>query len=175
MSNRPPADRLQGVRKEKAMLNTSKIKPFLWFEDQAEEAARFYTSIFKNSKIGSVARYPEGSPGPAGTVMTVAFRIEGQDFVALNGGPQFKFTEAISFVVECEDQEEIDYYWERLLAGGGKPVQCGWLKDRFGLSWQVVPARMGEIFSNAKKAQSAMQAMLKMVKLDIRQLEEAAR
>lgn len=159
------------------MLKASKIKSFLWFEDQAEEAAKFYTSVFKRSKIGKVARYPKGSPGPAGKVMTVAFRLDGQDFIALNGGPQFKFTEAVSFVVECKDQKEIDYYWDRLTAGGGKPVQCGWLKDKFGLSWQIVPAMMDKLFTgkDPKKAERAMQAMLKMVKLDIRKLEEAAR
>ena len=157
------------------MVKGSRIKPFLWFENQAEEAARFYTSIFRDSKLGPIARYPEGSSGPAGQVMTVAFRIEGQDFVALNGGPQFEFTEAISFVVECEDQDEIDYYWERLLSGGGKPQQCGWLKDKFGVSWQVVPARISEFFSEADNPEKVMQVLLKMVKLDIRQLEEAAK
>ena len=156
------------------MIKGSKIKPFLWFDNQAEEAAKLYTSIFKNSKMGAVARYPEGSPGPAGSVMTVAFQIEGQDFVALNGGPEFKFTEAVSFVIECETQKDIDYYWERLLEGG-KPVQCGWLKDRYGLSWQVVPANLDRIFSGKDKAraQRAMQALLKMVKLDIKALENA--
>jgi predicted 3-demethylubiquinone-9 3-methyltransferase (glyoxalase superfamily) len=156
------------------MIKGSTIKPFLWFEHQAEEAAKFYTSIFKNSKIGKVARYPEGSPGPAGSVMTVAFQIEGQDFVALNGGPHFKFTEAVSFMIECENQKEIDYYWERLLEGG-KPSQCGWLKDRYGLSWQVVPANIDQIFSgkDSAKAQRAMQAMLKMIKLNIKELENA--
>jgi predicted 3-demethylubiquinone-9 3-methyltransferase (glyoxalase superfamily) len=154
------------------MVKTSKIKPFLWFEHQAEEAARFYTTVFKRSKVGAVSRYPEGSPGPAGTVMTVEFQIEGQDFVALNGGPQFKFTEAISFVIECENQKEIDYYWERLLEGG-KPQQCGWLKDRYGVSWQVVPAGIDKLFSKPEKAKRAMQAMLKMVKLDIKALENA--
>jgi predicted 3-demethylubiquinone-9 3-methyltransferase (glyoxalase superfamily) len=157
------------------MLKGNKIKPFLWFENQAEEAARFYTSIFKDSKLGAISRYPEDSPGPAGQVMTVAFRIEGQDFVALNGGPQFKFSEAISFVVEREDQDEIDHYWERLLAEGGKPQQCGWLKDRFGVSWQVVPTRLERFFGDANRARNVMPALLKMVKLDIRQLEEAAR
>jgi len=156
------------------MAKVSKIKPFLWFEHQAEEAAKFYTSIFKDSKMGKVARYPEGSPGPAGSVMTVDFQIEGQDFVALNGGPHFKFTEAISFVIECESQKEIDYYWDKLLAGG-KAQQCGWLKDKYGLSWQVVPAGMDRLFSNPKKAERAMQAMLKMVKLDIGKLKEAAK
>ncbi|MGQ0546304.1 MAG: VOC family protein [Betaproteobacteria bacterium] len=117
------------------MLKPSKIKPFLWFEGEAEEAARFYTSIFNDSQVGRIARYPDGR------VMTVAFRLDGQDFVALNGGPQFKFNEAISFVVECDTQAEIDYYWDELTAGGGKPVQCGWLKDKYGLSWQVVDIR----------------------------------
>ena len=157
------------------MIKGNKIKPFLWFEHQAEEAAKFYTSIFKKSKLGAIARYPEGSPGPAGSVMTVAFKIEGQDFIALNGGPHFKFTEAISFVVECKDQKEIDYHWDRLLEGGGKPSQCGWLKDRYGVSWQVVPAHMDKIFfvKDKAKSQRAMQAMLKMVKLDIETLENA--
>ena len=159
------------------MIKASKIKPFLWFEHQAEEAAKFYTSIFKDAKIVKISRYPEGSPGPAGSVMTVAFQLNGQDFIALNGGPQFKFTEAVSFVVECDTQAEIDYYWDELTAEGGKPVQCGWLKDRFGLSWQIVPAMMDELFSgkDAKKAERAMQAMLKMVKLDIAKLKEAAK
>jgi predicted 3-demethylubiquinone-9 3-methyltransferase (glyoxalase superfamily) len=159
------------------MLKSNKIKPFLWFENQAEEAAKFYTSIFKNSKIGNIARYPEGSPGPAGTVMTIEFQLEGQDFIALNGGPIYKFNEAVSFSVECETQEEIDYYWERLLAGGGKPVQCGWLKDRYGLSWQVNPIFLAEVFASkdAKKAERVMKAMLPMVKLDLKTLKEAAR
>src|ERR671918_664833 len=153
-----------------------KITPFLWFDDRAEEAATFYTSIFRNSKIVNIARYgdagAEVSGRPKGTVMTVEFQIEGQDFVALNGGPQFKFTEAISFVIECENQKEIDYYWERLLEGG-KPQQCGWLKDRYGVSWQVVPAGIDKLFSKPEKAKRAMQAMLKMVKLDIKALENA--
>ena len=159
------------------MLKSNKIKTFLWFEDQAEEAVKFYAGIFKKSKVGKIARYPEGSPGPAGKVMTVAFQLEGQDFVALNGGPQFKFTEAISFSVECKDQKEIDYYWDKLTAGGGKPVQCGWLKDKFGLSWQIVPAMMEELFAGKDKerSQRVMQAMLKMVKLDIAKLKEAAK
>jgi predicted 3-demethylubiquinone-9 3-methyltransferase (glyoxalase superfamily) len=156
------------------MIKGNKIKPFLWFEHQAEDAAKFYTSIFKKSKIGALARYPEGSPGPAGSVMTVEFTLEGQEFIALNGGPQFKFTEAISFVVECENQKEIDYYWERLLEDG-MPQQCGWLKDRYGVSWQVVPAGIDKIFFGKDKAKSqrAMQAMLKMVNLDIKTLENA--
>jgi predicted 3-demethylubiquinone-9 3-methyltransferase (glyoxalase superfamily) len=158
------------------MLKANKIKPFLWFEHQAEEAAKFYTSIFKNSKMGKIARYPEASPGPAGSVMTIEFQLDGQDFIALNGGPQFKFTEAISFSVECETQEEIDYYWDRLLAGGGKPVQCGWLKDRYGLSWQVNPTFLAKVFAgkDAKTAERVMKAMLPMIKLDLKKLKEAA-
>ncbi len=157
------------------MLEASKVTPFLWFDDQAEEAAKFYTSIFRSSKIGKVARYPEGSPGPAGKVMTVEFEIEGQRFVALNGGPQFKFTEAVSFSVSCETQEELDYYWDKL-AAAGTPVQCGWLKDKYGLSWQVVPGMLDELYAgkDAARAERVMQAMLKMVKLDIRKLKDAA-
>jgi predicted 3-demethylubiquinone-9 3-methyltransferase (glyoxalase superfamily) len=157
-----------------------KITPFLWFNDNAEEAVKFYTSIFKNSKIGKIARYDEArekaAGRPAGSVMTVEFQIEGQEFVALNGGPIFKFTEAISFVVNCETQEEVDYYWEKL-SQGGKEVQCGWLKDKYGLSWQIVPTVLGELLSDkdAAKAQRVMQAMLKMVKLDIEKLKQAAK
>jgi predicted 3-demethylubiquinone-9 3-methyltransferase (glyoxalase superfamily) len=157
------------------MLKTKKIKTFLWLDGQAEEAAKFYTSIFRNGKIGAIARYPEGSPGPAGSAMTVEFELDGHPFVGLNGGPQFKFNESVSFAIECDTQEEIDHYWDKLLAGGGKPQQCGWLKDRYGLSWQVVPAGLGELFSNPKTAQRAMQAMLKMVKFDIAKLKEAAK
>jgi predicted 3-demethylubiquinone-9 3-methyltransferase (glyoxalase superfamily) len=151
-----------------------KITPFLWFNDQAEEAANFYTSLFKDSKMGKIARYPEGSPGPAGKVMTVEFELFGQKFLALNGGPQFKFTEAISFVVSCESQEELDKYWDALLEGGSAQA-CGWLKDRFGLSWQITPAIMGELMSgkDKEKSQRVMQAMMKMVKLDIATLKRA--
>ena len=156
------------------MVKASKIKPFLWFDDQAEDAAKLYTSIFPDSEIVQVARYPTGSPGPAGEVMTVAFRLQGQDFVALNGGPQFPFTEAVSFVVECADQAEIDYYWDKLASGGGKPVQCGWLKDRFGLSWQVVPQDIGKYFKDAKVAERVMKTIMPMVKIDIRKIEEVA-
>ncbi len=155
------------------MLKVKKIKTFLWLDGQAEEAARFYTAIFRNGEIGAIARYPEGSPGPAGSVMTVEFDLDGQRFVALNSGPQFKFNESVSFAIECDTQEEIDYYWEKLTADGGKPVQCGWLKDKYGLSWQVVPAGLAKLFSNPKTAPPAMQAMLKMVKFDIAVLKEA--
>ncbi|HJR24747.1 MAG TPA: VOC family protein [Acidimicrobiales bacterium] len=152
-----------------------KITPNLWFDTQAEEAAGFYTSVFKNSRIVSVARYPEGGPGPAGTVMTVEWELDGQRFVGINGGPQFTFDEAVSFQVDCADQEEIDYYWAAL-SDGGEEGPCGWLKDRFGLSWQVVPTGMDELFSDPDptKAQRAMQAMLQMGKLDIAALRSAA-
>jgi predicted 3-demethylubiquinone-9 3-methyltransferase (glyoxalase superfamily) len=157
-----------------------RITPFLWFEDQAEEAARFYTSIFKKSRIGRIARYDKAgeraSGRPAGTVMTVEFRLDGQDFVALNGGPHFKFTEAISMVVNCKTQAEVDYYWKKLSAGG-KEVQCGWLKDKFGLSWQIVPTILSDLMGSKDRAKSerVMAAMLKMVKIDIKKLKAAAK
>src|SRR5213596_3436231 len=152
-----------------------KITPFLWFDSQAEEAMNFYISIFPNSKVLQVTHYGDTGPGPKGTVMTAKFQLNGQEFVALNGGPHFKFTEAISLVVNCETQEEIDYYWKKLSEGGNE-VQCGWLKDKFGLSWQIVPTVLGELLSDkdAAKSQRVMQAMLKMVKLDIEKLKEAA-
>jgi predicted 3-demethylubiquinone-9 3-methyltransferase (glyoxalase superfamily) len=157
---------------------TQKITPFLWFDDQAEEAAKFYVSLFKNSRITSVTRY--GAEGkeitgkPKGSVMTVAFRLAGQEFTALNGGPLFKFTEAFSLVVSCTTQAEIDKYWERL-SQGGKKSQCGWLKDRYGLSWQIVPAGMGELFAGKDPARSerVMAAMLKMRKLNLKALQRA--
>lgn len=152
----------------------SKITPFLWFDDRAEEAVELYTSIFKNSKIKEVSRYGEAGPGPAGQVMTVNFEIEGQEFIALNGGPVFKFTEAVSFVVNCETQEEVDDLWEKL-TDGGEEVQCGWLKDKFGLSWQIVPTKLGELMGDPDpvKAQRVTQAMLQMKKLDIAKLQLA--
>jgi predicted 3-demethylubiquinone-9 3-methyltransferase (glyoxalase superfamily) len=150
-----------------------KITPFLWLDGKAEEAAKFYASIFKNSKIESVSRYPKGSPYPAGRVMNVAFRIAGQRFIALNGGPEFKFNESVSFVVNCDTQKEIDYYWKKLSAGGTE-VQCGWLRDKFGLSWQIVPSEMSRLFEgDAEQSRRVMQAMLKMVKLDIAKLKKA--
>ena len=151
-----------------------KITPFLWFDHQAEEAVAFYISIFPNSKVVKVVRYSAAGPGPAGSVMTVEFQLEGQTFVALNGGPHFKFTEAISFVVNCQTQEEVDVYWEKLSADGGE-VQCGWVKDKFGLSWQVVPTVMLEYLSDPdpEKAGRVMKAMLKMTKLDIATLKAA--
>lgn len=152
-----------------------KITPFLWFDSQAEEAARFYTSIFPNSKILKLMRYGPAGPGPAGSVMTAEFELEGQRFVGLNGGPHFKFTEAVSFVVNCETQEEVDFYWEKLSAGG-RPDRCGWLKDKFGLSWQIVPTALFKFLSDPdpQRSQRAMKAMLSMQKLDIRVLEQAA-
>jgi len=145
-----------------------KITPFLWFNDNAEEAANFYLSIFKNSKITNVKRYGEAGPGPAGTVMVVEFELDGQVFTALNGGPHFKFNEAVSFVVRCKDQGEIDYYWDALsVAGEG---QCGWLKDKFGLSWQIVPENIGELLSTP----GAMKALGTMKKLDIAALKNAS-
>ena len=153
-----------------------KISPFLWFDSNAEDAANFYVSIFKDSKILKIARYGEAGPGPAGSVMVVNFQIEGQDFIALNAGPLFKFTEAISFVINCQTQEEVDHYWNRLTAGGGQESQCGWLKDKYGLSWQVTPTILGELLADKdqKKAQRVMQAMLQMKKMDIAALQRAA-
>lgn len=157
-----------------------RISPFLWFDSQAEEAAKFYVSVFKNSRIGKVARYDNATARaagrPPGSVMTVEFTLDGQQFVALNGGPVFKFNESISFVVNCQTQAEVDRYWKKLNAGG-QEVQCGWLKDKFGVSWQIVPTVLGELVSgkDAAKAQRVMQAMLQMVKLDIKKLKQAAR
>src|SRR5437762_1880273 len=150
-----------------------KITPFLWYDNQAEEAANFYVSIFKNSKVGSVVRYGDAGPGPKGTVMIVSFQLAGQEFTALNGGPRFKFTEAVSFVVNCETQEEIDYYWEKLTAGGGEEGQCGWLTDKYGLSWQVAPAKWDEWGKDAAGMQRLMHALMQMKKLDIATLRRA--
>jgi len=152
-----------------------KIVPNLWFDGQAEEAAEFYISVFPNSRIVGLTRYPEGSPGPAGTVMTVDFELNGERFTGINGGPEFTFSEAVSFLIKCDTQEEVDYYWEKLSAGG-KEGPCGWLSDRYGLSWQVVPAGMDELFadSDPSKAQRAMQTMLGMGKLDVAALRRAA-
>ena len=152
-----------------------KIYPFLWFDTQAEEAANFYCSIFRNSKIGKIARYGKGGPGPEGSVMTISFTLDGQEFTGLNAGPMFKFTEAISFVVSCKTQEEIDHYWSKLTSGGGQESMCGWLKDKFGLSWQIIPANIGELMSDPdpQKSGRVMQALLQMKKLDIATLEKA--
>lgn len=152
-----------------------KITPFLWFDNNAEEAINLYTSIFKNSKITGMTRYGDGGPGPKGTVMTATFQLEGQEFIALNGGPHFKFTEAISLYVKCNTQEEIDELWEKLIANGGKAQQCGWLKDKFGLSWQIIPPILGELLGDKdpEKSKRVMAAMMKMVKIDIATLKKA--
>ncbi len=152
-----------------------KITPFLWFDGQAEEAANFYVSLFADAEIKDISRYPEGIPGSAGKVMTVTFTLAGQEFTALNGGPEFPFTEGVSFYVHCADQDEVDRFWSRL-TDGGEEGQCGWLKDRFGLSWQIVPDRLGELLSDPDPArsQAAMQAMLQMRKIEIKAMEDAA-
>jgi predicted 3-demethylubiquinone-9 3-methyltransferase (glyoxalase superfamily) len=156
------------------MASTQKITPFLWFDNQAEEAANLYVSIFENSGVTGVNRYGEAGPGPQGTAMTVSFELEGQEFTALNGGPEYKFTEAISFFVNCESQAEVDELWEKL-SEGGEQGPCGWLKDKYGVSWQIVPTVLGEMLSDPdpEKAQRVMQAMLQMKKIDIKGLEEA--
>jgi predicted 3-demethylubiquinone-9 3-methyltransferase (glyoxalase superfamily) len=153
-----------------------RIIPNLWFDREAEEAADFYCSIFKNSRIVSVARYPESGPREAGMVMVVEFELDGERFVAINGGPEFKFDEAVSFQVNCDSQEEIDYYWQSLTADGGKPGQCGWLTDKYGLAWQVTPTGMDQVFADPdpERANRAMQAMLRMQKIDMAELQAAA-
>jgi predicted 3-demethylubiquinone-9 3-methyltransferase (glyoxalase superfamily) len=151
-----------------------KITPFLWFDDKAEEAAKFYTSIFKNSKIEHISRYGEAGPGPEGSAMSVTFQLEGQTFMALNGGPLYTFTPAISLFVNCETQEEVDELWEKLLAGGRKE-RCGWLQDKYGLSWQIIPSALGKLMGDPDPAKSSrvMKAMLQMDKLDIEGLQRA--
>ena len=158
-----------------------KITPFFWFDGQAEQAVKFYTSIFKNSRIGKISRYDDAaakaSSQPTGSVMTVAFKLNGQDFIALNGGPHFKFTEAISLVVNCDTQAELDRYWKKLTSGDGKEVQCGWLKDKYGLSWQIIPTILGQLASDKDpaKANRVMQVVMTSVKLDIKKLKQAAK
>ena len=151
-----------------------KITPFLWFDGKAEEAMNFYVSIFKNSKVVSVTRYGEAGPGPTGTVMSATFQLEGQEFYALNGGPQFTFTPAISLFINCKTQEEVDELWEKL-SEGGRTDKCGWLQDKFGLSWQVIPTVLGELLrdKDPQKSKRVMQAMLKMTKIDIKKLKQA--
>jgi len=151
-----------------------KITPFLWFDGNAEEAMNLYVSVFKNSKVVSVTRYGEAGPGPKGTVMSATFQLEGQQFYALNGGPQYKFTPAISLFVSCETQQEVDELWNRLSAGGHKD-RCGWLQDKYGLSWQIIPTALGKMLQdkNPRKAQNVMKAMLQMDKIDIAKLKQA--
>jgi predicted 3-demethylubiquinone-9 3-methyltransferase (glyoxalase superfamily) len=153
---------------------TQRISPCLWFDNQAEEAVNFYVSIFKNSRIAVVSRYGEAGPGPKGSVMAVGFELDGQSFTALDGGPLFKFTEAISMIVHCETQAEVDYYWEKLSAGG-QPGRCAWLKDKFGVSWQIVPTALIELMADEDAAKSArvMRAMLQMTRIDIAGLQQA--
>ncbi|MGA8646850.1 MAG: VOC family protein, partial [Candidatus Sulfotelmatobacter sp.] len=155
-------------------MKMQKITPFLWFDNDAEEAVNFYTSIFKNSKIGEIRRYGDAGPGPKGAVMTASFQIEGQKFTALNGGPHFKFTPAISFFVNCETQQEVDELWEKLSAGGAL-MQCGWLTDKFGISWQIIPKALGELLGDKdpQKSQRVLKAMMKMVKIDVEGLKRA--
>jgi predicted 3-demethylubiquinone-9 3-methyltransferase (glyoxalase superfamily) len=156
-------------------MTMQKITPFLWFDKQAEQAAKFYASVFKGSKILDIARFPKGSPRKPGSVMTVKFRLMGQEFTALNGGPEHKFTPAVSFFVRCQTQKEVDYYWRKLSAGG-REIQCGWLTDKFGLCWQIVPDILMDLLTSkdAAKAERVMMAMIKMVKLDFRGLRRAA-
>lgn len=151
-----------------------KIAPCLWFDGKAEEAMKFYTSIFKNSKVGKISYYGDAGPGEKGSVMAVSFELDGQEFMGLNGGPNFSFTPAISFFVNCETQEEVDHYWDKLLQGG-QPQQCGWLTDKFGVCWQIVPNALGEMMSDKdpEKSRRVMQAMLKMIKLDVATLKRA--
>ncbi len=151
-----------------------RITPCLWFDTQGEEAAQFYISVFKNSKILNISRYGEAGPGPEGQVLTVSFELDGQEFTALNGGPEFKFSEAVSFQVNCDSQDEVDRFWNTL-SDGGEEGPCGWLKDKYGLSWQIVPSILGELLGgpDARRSQQAMKAMLQMKKLDIRALQEA--
>jgi predicted 3-demethylubiquinone-9 3-methyltransferase (glyoxalase superfamily) len=157
------------------MTGTQKITTFLWFNQEAEEAANFYVSLFKDSKILSVSRYGEAGPGPKGSAMVVEFQLAGQRFQALNGGPVFKFTEAISLMVDCDSQEEVDTLWSRMTADGGQESQCGWLKDKYGLSWQIIPKRFMEMMrsKDPKRTQRVVQAMMKMKKFDLARLEEA--
>jgi predicted 3-demethylubiquinone-9 3-methyltransferase (glyoxalase superfamily) len=175
MTTTPPAEAAGGDnsrREEESQMH--KIVPFLWFDGKAEEAMNFYASLFKNSKIGEVTRYGKSGPGPEGTVMSATFQLEGQEFYALNGGPHFSFTPAISFFVNCETQQEVDELWEKL-SEEGEIQQCGWLQDKFGLSWQIIPTILGKLLrdKDAAKAQRVMQAMLQMKKIDIARLRQA--
>jgi predicted 3-demethylubiquinone-9 3-methyltransferase (glyoxalase superfamily) len=156
-------------------MTTSKITPYLWFDGNAEQAVEYYTSMFSHSKVTQVARWGEGGPAPKGTVMNIAFELDGRSFIALNGGPHFKFTPAISMFVSCDSQEEVDRYWTRFLADGGKASQCGWLEDKFGLSWQIIPKRLVTLMSDPdpKRAGCVAQALMKMQKIDLAALERA--
>lgn len=159
---------------EKKKIQSQKISTCLWFNNNAEEAVKFYSSVFKNSEVGKATRYGKGAPMPEGTILTIPFNLEGQDFLALNGGAAFTFSEAVSFIINCETQQEIDYFWEKL-SEGGQIQQCGWLKDQFGVSWQVTPSKLGEMLQSGDSAKSArvFEAVMKMVKLDMEEIEEA--
>jgi len=169
----------KGKQNEEVSMNAfqgfPRITPFLWFDSNAEEAVNFYLTVFKNSQRLDEVRTTEAGPGPKGSILTIEFELDGQKFTALNGGPKFKFTEAVSFVVRCDSQKEVDYYWSKLIAGGGSESQCGWLKDKFGLSWQIVPTALVQYLGGPDRAgaQRAMQAMMQMVKLDIAGLKNA--
>ena len=175
-SGRPGSARIGVTSGARGRWMMQKITPWLWFDTEAEEAANFYTSVFKNSRILQVSRYGEAGPRPAGMVLTVSFELDGQEFVALNGGPDFRFTEAVSFLVSCASQDEVDYYWNALTDGGGEPGPCGWLKDRYRLSWQIIPTALEELLSDPdpERSQRAMKAMLQMGKIDIEGLRKAA-
>jgi predicted 3-demethylubiquinone-9 3-methyltransferase (glyoxalase superfamily) len=164
------------ARDDRTQPRAQKITTFLWYDKNAEEAVKFYSSVFKDSKILNTTRYGEAGPGPKGSVMTIDFELEGQRYTAINGGPDFKFTEAISLVVHCKNQEEVDYYWEKLSADGGQTIECGWLKDKFGLAWQITPDILLELIQDKdeRKSQRVMKAMMKMKKIDIETLKKAA-
>jgi predicted 3-demethylubiquinone-9 3-methyltransferase (glyoxalase superfamily) len=157
------------------MKMNQKITPCLWFDNQAEEATNYYVSLFKDSEVLSVSRYGEGGPGEPGTVLVTTFRIAGLEFMALNGGPEFRFTEATSLYIDCDSQEEVDFYWNTFIEDGGEPSQCGWLKDKYGLSWQVIPSILTELLGDAdrERANRVMQAMLQMTKIDVAELQAA--
>lgn len=155
--------------------NKKKITPYLWFDNQAEEAMNFYLGVFRNSKVVDLMRFGSGGPGPEGSLMSAKFELEGQEFMILNGGPQFAFSEATSFYIECESQKEIDDFWDKLTAGGGEPGRCGWLKDKFGVSWQVIPAKLDELLTDKDSArvQRVMKLYITMDKIDLKKLEQA--
>lgn len=161
------------LRRTRRYIGMTELITMLWFDNQAEEAARFYTGIFKDSSLGDVHRYTSAGPGEEGAAMLVEFELNGRKFSALNGGPEYKFNEAISLVIPCADQAEVDYYWEALLAGGGQEIACGWLRDKYGLCWQVVPAAFFDMIKNPARAAAVTQAMMAMTKFDIAELEKA--
>jgi predicted 3-demethylubiquinone-9 3-methyltransferase (glyoxalase superfamily) len=174
-TNPAPTGAVRAAGSERTEPRQQKIVPFLWFDKNAEEAVNFYVSIFKNSKVLKSVRYGDTGPGPKGTIMTIEFQLDGQEFTAINGGPDFKFNEAVSLVVHCQTQEEVDYYWQKL-SDGGQIIECGWLKDKFGLAWQITPDILLDLLSdsNPERTQRVMKAMMQMKKLDIKALKAAA-